>query len=89
MTFGMRYRQSFDYAVEHQMGEAVAIARESRSGRILMNSKSEYNRCRIARITMQSKKETHTRLRERNQRETVIALKGKGTMKKNEIEKQK
>ena len=45
MRFGMRVKGSFRSAMERQIGEAIAIDREKRDGKILMNSKSEYNRC--------------------------------------------
>ena len=58
MRFGMRLRQCFRTPIERQIGEAVAIDRESRFGTVLMNSKSEYNRCTIERISTKSKKQT-------------------------------
>ena len=58
VKFGMRVRNSFRSALERQVGEAVAIDVEKRKGKCLMNSKSEYNRCSIPRITTKSIKET-------------------------------
>ena len=50
MEFGMKIRSQFQTALERQVGEAVAIRREQASGTILLNSKGEYNRCKIKRI---------------------------------------
>ena len=58
MRFGMRLRRSYKTPIERQIGEAVAIDVEKRGGTNLMNSRSEYNRCQIARITTKSEKET-------------------------------
>ena len=58
VKFGMRVRNTFRSALERQIGEAVAIDIEKRKGITLMNSKSEYNRCSIPRITTKSAKET-------------------------------
>ena len=43
MEFEMRVRESYNTAIERQVGEAVAIAKEKRDGKTLMNSKAEYN----------------------------------------------
>ena len=58
VKLGMKVRNSFRSALERQIGEAVAIDIEKRRGKQLMNSKSEYNRCTIPRITTKSIKET-------------------------------
>ena len=50
MEFGMRVRSQFKTALEGQVGEAVVIRREQVSGPTLLNSKAEYNRCKINRI---------------------------------------
>ena len=39
--FRMRVRESYNTAIERQVGEAVAIAKEKRDGKTLMNSKAE------------------------------------------------
>ena len=57
VKFGMKVRNCFKSAIERQIGEAVAIDVEKRKGVQLMNSKSEYNRCHIPRITTKSMKE--------------------------------
>ena len=58
MRFAMRIRNKYRTPIERQIGEAVAIDFESRKGTTLMNSKSEYNRCKIARISTKSEKES-------------------------------
>ena len=51
LVVGMRIRASFKSAIERQISEAVAIAREEDSVTELMNSKAEYNRCKLPRLT--------------------------------------
>ena len=58
MKFVMRLRKNYRTPIERQIGEAVAIDIEKRKGTTLMNSRSEYNRCQIARIFRKSDKET-------------------------------
>ena len=58
MKFGMRLRKNYRTPIERQIGEAVAIDIEKRKGTKLMNSRSEYNRCKIARISTKTEKET-------------------------------
>ena len=57
VKFGMKVRNIFRTALERQVGEAVAIHFEKEKGMIMMNSKSEYNRCTIPRICTKSDKE--------------------------------
>ena len=56
LEFGMRIRNSFKTALDRQVGEAVAISREKRAGTDLLNSKAEYNRCKIERLDTRSEK---------------------------------
>ena len=56
MEFGMRIRSNFTRAIERQISEAVAINCEKRKGTKLLNSKGEYNRCTIPRLSTKSKK---------------------------------
>ena len=58
MEFGMRVRETFHTAIERQVAEAVTISFENKKGKILMNSKGEYNRCYLPRISTKSKKKT-------------------------------
>ena len=57
LEFGMRVRSSFKTAIERQVGEAIAISREKRAGTNLLNSKAEFNRCKIERLDTRSEKE--------------------------------
>ena len=57
MKVGMRIRNTFRSSLERQVGEAVAIDWEKRKGKVLMNSKSEYNRCVIPRISTERPKD--------------------------------
>ena len=77
VKFGMKVRNTFRTAIERQVGEAVAIDIEQRKGLTLMNSKSEYNRCSIPRITTKSVKETV----EENDKETLEEKKMKNEIK--------
>ena len=77
VKFGMKVRNTFRTAIERQVGEAVAIDIEQRKGLTLMNSKSEYNRCSIPRITTKSIKETV----EENDKETLEEKKMKNEIK--------
>ena len=52
----MRIRSNFTRAIERQISEAVAINCEKRKGTKLLNSKGEYNRCTIPRLSTKSKK---------------------------------
>ena len=58
MQYGMRIRKSYNTAIERQVAEAVSISFEKKNGKILLNSKAEYNRCTLPRISTKSKKET-------------------------------
>ena len=51
MEVGMKVRSTFKSAIERQISEAVAI---SRAETILMNSKAEYNRCKLPRLNTQT-----------------------------------
>ena len=50
IEFGMRVTSTFRSALERQISEAVKIEREYRVGKMLLNSKSEFNRCEIPRL---------------------------------------
>ena len=49
VRFGMKLRRQYKTALERQIGEAVAILEEKEKGTLLMNSKSEFNRCQLPR----------------------------------------
>ena len=50
LEYGIRVRKKYKTAFERQVGEAVIISREQKTGTTLLNSKAEYNRCKIHRI---------------------------------------
>ena len=57
MQFGMRIKKTYNTAIERQVAEAVYISFEKKRGTVLLNSKAEYNRCTLPRISTKSKKE--------------------------------
>ena len=57
MKFGMRVKKSYTTAIERQVAEAVSISFEKKKGTTLLNSKAEYNRCNLPRISTKSKKD--------------------------------
>ena len=69
MQFGMKLRKKYRTPIVRQIGEAVAIDYEKRKGTTLMNSKSEYNRCQIARISTKSEKESLKELEKETEEE--------------------
>ena len=52
MKFGIRIRKQYKKAFERQIGEAISIEKETEKGTILLNSKSEFNRCSVPRLIM-------------------------------------
>ena len=52
MEFGVRVRKKFVKSFERQVGEAIAIEQEQMKGTVLLNSKSEFNRCSVPRLTL-------------------------------------
>ena len=54
IKIGMRIRSTFRSAIQRQISEAVAIYREEKQGTELLNSKAEYNRCKLPRFNKQS-----------------------------------
>ena len=53
MEVGMRIKSTFKSAIERQISEAVAICRAEQEGVNLMNSKAEYNRCKLSSLNTQ------------------------------------
>ena len=72
LKFGMRVRETFNTAIERQVGEAVAISVEQKKGRKLMNSKGEYNRCIVPRITTKSKEDIYDEKLEEDAKEKIF-----------------
>ena len=56
----MRVVRNFKTALSRQIGEAVRIRRRGGAGMIL-NSKSEYNRCKIPRLVLEELDEDQIR----------------------------
>ena len=50
MKYSIRVKASFNSAIERQVAEAVSNDFEKRKGKIIMNSRSEYNQCSLPRI---------------------------------------
>ena len=83
MKFGMRLRKKYRTPIERQIGEAVAIDYEKRKGTTLMNSKSEYNRCQIARINTRSEKESLKEIEKETEEEERLKKEMRELRKKN------
>ena len=58
MEFGMKVKDSFKTAIERQVSEAVSIAKETKEETTLLNSRSEFNRCKIQRIITKNMKKS-------------------------------
>ena len=80
LEIGIRIKASFKSAIERQISEAVAIAREESKPTELMNSKAEYNRCKLPRLTAKSFEE---------QEKEIEATKEEEKEMKSEIRKMK
>ena len=72
LEYGMRIRSQFKTALERQIGEAVVISREKSSGTTLLNSKDEYNRCKIQRIETRPNKSQYIETLIENENENLI-----------------
>ena len=57
VNFGMRVIRKFNSALERQVNEAVSIHQAQRDGYILLNSKSEYSRCTVPRLKVETNAE--------------------------------
>ena len=55
VKFGFRVKKKFNTALERQVGEAVAILLKKEKGTSLINSKSEFSRCTLPRLTIDNK----------------------------------
>ena len=58
VKFGIRIRNQYRKAFERQVGEAISIEQELLKNTTLLNSKSEFNRCTVPRLTWTTFKET-------------------------------
>ena len=92
VKFGMRMRSQYKTALERQIGEAIAILEEKENMVELLNSKSEYNRCSLPRISAGDTKEWLEKLQEEETAEKQVkanirCLKKQKNRKKKEKEK--
>ena len=71
VRFGIRVRNQYKKAFERQIGEAISIEQEMLKKTTLLNSKSEFNRCTVPRLTMTTYKETEEEI-EKEEREKKI-----------------
>ena len=69
IKFGMRVKLTFKSALERQITEAVEIHQAKLKGYKLLNSKSEYNRCSLPRLTVGNNKELLEKLIEERDKE--------------------
>ena len=91
VVFGMKIRKQYKTALERQIGEAVAILEEKEKGTELMNSKSEFNRCSLPRITADDSKELLEMLKEDDEadKEIKASIRCMRKRKKKEKEEEK
>ena len=92
VKFGMRMRSQYKTALQRQIGEAIAILEEKENMVELLNSKSEYNRCSLPRISAGDTKEWLEKLQEEETAEKQVkvnirCLKKQKNRKKKEKEK--
>ena len=69
LKVGMRVRKSYKSAFERQIGEAISIHQDKLNGYTLMNSKSQFNRCVVPRISMNNENEKLKKLKEELEKE--------------------
>ena len=81
LEFGIKITRSFCTAIESQIGEAITISREQRTGTTLLNSKAEYNRYVIHRLDNRSEKEKQKETTELNLNENLFKELLKGIKK--------
>ena len=81
VEFGMKVTVSDRSAIERQIAEAVKIEREIRKGKKLMNSKGEFNRCEIPRLTV-SKSQALKELREEQEETRTLKIKMRAIKKR-------
>ena len=72
MKYGMRIRSVFQNCLERQVGEALVIDIEQRKKITLMNSKSEYNRCKLPRISTRNHSEHWREEKEESEEDSIL-----------------
>ena len=85
----MRIKASFKSAIERQISEAVAIAREESKPTELMNSKAEYNRCKLPRLTAKSFEEQEKEATKEEEKEMKSEIRKMKLRNREEKEKEK
>ena len=75
IEFGMRVTQSYRSAIERQIGEAVKIEREYRRRKKLLNSKGEFNRREIPRLTAGTENELLKELQKDEEEKRSVKMK--------------
>ena len=89
VKFGVRLRKQYKTALERQIGEAVTILVEKEKGTQLMNSESEFNRCKLPRISAEDSEELLERLKEEDEAEKEIKANIRCMKKRKNGEKKK
>ena len=72
VSFGMRVVRKFNSALERQVCEAVGIHQAQRDGYKLLNSKSEYSRCIVPRLKVETNEELLEKLLGEKENEKVM-----------------
>ena len=67
----MRVVRSYKTALSRQIGEAVRIHRRGGAG-LILNSKSEYNRCKIPRLVLEELDEEQIKAMEDKELEEAL-----------------
>ena len=89
MEIGRKIKSSFKSAIERQISEAVAISRADKEGVILMNSKAEYNRCKLPRLNTQSIEDQMKEAEEEKKKEKEIEKEIKELKKQKKSQKER
>ena len=73
ISFGMRIKSQYRTPMERQIGEATAILLETmKKEKTLLNSKSEFNRCSLPRVTAGNHRDIMETLIEEDEEEKRI-----------------
>ena len=89
VKFGMRIRRQFRTPLERQVGEAIANLTEQEKETCLMNSKSEFNRCTLPRITAENREGIIEDLRRKEAAENSLKAEIRCLKKRKKEEKRK
>ena len=73
IEFGMKIRREYKTPIDRQIGEATSIFMDYRKrGVNLLNSKSEFNRCSLPRVTAWNHRDIEETLIEENEEEKKL-----------------